>query len=217
MTPDLLTILILLASWLAVSIIVAKTPHPSTVDDALSRFLLSILGRLSGLRHGATGGDSPGTLHWPGTAQPPPRPPALYVRGELDEVPTGPQPRATVGPTAVALALLLPLAMAACTLLTPPRQATAVALKGAKDRAGKFKAWAATEEQMIADTSKTREEARARLDAFRKGVDYCAEEIIRPGLGELRQVGKALDADPEPGAAAARPPDAAAAPDGGAR
>ncbi len=54
---------------LAISLLVAALPYPGRPDSFWASFLL-VLGRLAPLRFS----DSPGTLHLPGTAQPPPDP-----------------------------------------------------------------------------------------------------------------------------------------------
>lgn len=127
-------------------------------------------------------------------------------RAAADTIPELPSMRTAprIAPLALLIAAGLALAvLPACTMLTPPRKATASAMKSAGARAGKLKAWAATEEQAILDSSKTQEEARSRLGAHRRAVDYCSEEVVRPAALDLREVSKALGAEPGAPAAAA--------------
>lgn len=187
-------------------------PHPRFIVNPWLRTLVSVVTRFSVLRLR----QAPGTPHLIGTAQPWWTPEQLEERlGELlelqtrtapprpPEVPTSRQIITWLQPAALLLALPL---LGACTVLTAPRKATSAALQSAQERARKLKAWSATEELQILGglTAPTREEARARIDPFRKAVDYCTEEVLRPGLIDLRQIAQSMDGAPGP--AAAPPP-----------
>ncbi len=221
MTPEKLQALIGLLTFIGYQVAIVFAPHPAEIKSPFWRFVVGLLGRASLLRHQS----APKTFHVPGTRQPwwsdgqleelaarvtmaEPvsfgcarcRAPAVTdgpllhspgcdaIPGRVEVMRGGP---AVLLPAFVLLLALLP----ACTLLTPPRKATSAALKGLAERTGKLKAWSATEEQAIFDSSKTKEEARARVDAHRKAFDYCTEEMVKPSLQDLRGVSKALGAD----------------------
>lgn len=143
----LLDLALMFLVFVGPSIVTAVTPHPSKVQEPIVQALLLFLGRLSVLRHGAPEGDSPGTLHWPLTAQPAPRPQGLYLHSELRPLPppagpgTGPlmqRRRLTPAITwlaAPALGLVL-LSAPGCNMTPQQRTETLRKVSAAFDLAG---------------------------------------------------------------------------------
>ena len=123
LSVDALVTLVLALSLSVSSVVVALTPHPSTVQTQLLRTLLLLLGRWSFLRHGAKPGDSPGTLHLPGLAQPAPQGEPL---AEIEDIATGPHPRGVGGPQLGLAVPMLALALSLTACLTAPIDAARI-------------------------------------------------------------------------------------------
>lgn len=175
------------AFWIVVGVLyqvsVVLFPHPDQIEQPLLRELVRFLGRLSLLRHT----DSPGTFHLPLTRQPPP---TVRLRGVIDRLPPL-KPLCCVG------ALLLLLSLPGCASLARPRFAVAAALKDLGAAGADLRAFSGEEEEKILRESKTQEEARGRLDSFRKAVDY-SYKILNRASGQLHDVKASLDGGRRP-------------------
>jgi len=215
------------------SIFTAVAPHPTEVQRGAFRALLLVLGRLSVLRHG----DSPGTLHWPFTAQPAPVP---ELAGELQRLPPdGPRgvevqrgAGVPMGPPG-GLGLVLPV-LALAALLLPACQSFAQLAELARRT---YDAASDAEERAPDDETKrsARTCAKAARDAVR-AADAAQQALTEkaPGYGALKgaadqaelrmkaacrplhlDVAAVPPAAPDLGAAPAPRPSAPAAPDMG--
>lgn len=167
---------------LANSILIALTRHPGDDPRFWARFLRA-LGRLSLLRHGREGGDSPGTLHWPpGSAQPMPK---SYIRSVLG----------TGGALLLALALL-----PACVPVSRVSGAKATVAQGVKNNTAlmqELTAYSVQTERRITTTSRTLEESERRAADLRGAVDL-AGKLLERSTQNLRDVAKALGVDLTP-------------------
>ena len=180
---DLMHILLGLFLWLVYSVWIALQEHPrdgATFWAALFR----ALGRMSFLRFD----DAPGTLHFPGRAQPmpvpvpecaPPTAPPATAQ-ELASAQTIHRPIGS-GPLGVVVLLFLAGALVACgpSLLDLQRQDFAAACKVQSGALRDFAAYDARHELDLVHQAGTREAAIRALAAYRdqrRAVDVAAKD-----------------------------------------
>ncbi len=202
----------------AYQVAIILAPHPEQIRRPWLRVLVRLLGRLSLFRHQA----GPRTLHVPLTRQPwwsPLELERLLGQVRLEELRQGPrQPAAPdEGPAPLqrrapqiiswlqpAAALLLVLGLAGCTVLTQPRKVAGQGLKSDAALVSELRASAKAEELRLAAAAGTKEEARARVLAYRGGIDL-AEKLLERSRQNLRDVARALGLDAPPVPAAPSP------------